>query len=104
MRNITLTDDHYSRLAEEASNYSNEGVSTVYENMGNDDFYVSFDIETEGYSEDDYFNGTGGYVVTSAVCHVTDFSQTLFVDEDTEIPVEFDINRFERDVEKLLIT
>lgn len=99
---MKLTEEQYQSLAEQAADYADAGITSCSVDIGEDTFSVS--CETEGYCEDDYFNGTGGMIMENACCRVTDYDQTVFIDEDTEVAVDFDINGFERRVEKLLIT
>lgn len=101
---MKLTEDDYMALANDAADYANAGVVTVSIDIGADNFCVSCETETEGYCEDDYFNGTGGWITEDAYCRVTDYGQSVCVDEDTEVAVDFDINKFERMVEKILIS
>jgi len=90
---MELTEKDYRRLADDAGGYCDAGFCSVYLETDEDNFSVDFEIETEGYREDDYFNGTGGSIVTDARCYV----------KRTDIP-RFDADRFERMVEKNLIT
>lgn len=101
---MRLTDGQYSRLASDAAGYADAGLCTVSEDIGADTFYVTFEIETEGYTEDGYHDGTGGHVTVSALCRVTEYSETLYTDDGAEVPVDFDADRFERTVERLLLT
>lgn len=101
---MRLSDEQYDDLANQAADYADAGVSTVSIDLGVDKFYVTCETETEGYCEDDYFNGTGGWITENACCRVTDYDQTVYVDEETEEPIDFDIDKFEQMVEKILIT
>lgn len=103
---MTLTNKQYEDLAGRALDYVDAGVSTISIPVcgGNDAFIVWFEIRTDGYDEDDYYNGTGGHVTTCAVCRVSDYSRSVIVSDDDVERVEFDTDRFERMVEKELIT
>lgn len=71
----------------------NEGSSNIeYEKDG---FYLTFDYSftIEGYRENDYFNGTGGFVETSRDFRVYDVE---CVDEDSnDADTDFDENKLE---------
>lgn len=104
IRAVRLTDGQYLSLASDAAGYADAGLCTVSEDIGTDTFFVTFEIETEGYTEDGCFDGTGGHVTVSARCRVTEYSETLWTDDETEQPVDFDADRFGRTVERLLLT
>lgn len=101
---MRLTEEDYDSLVRQAMDCANAGVSTICVDLGTDEFHVTVDVETEGYHDDDYFNGRGEYITTSAHCYVIDYDQTVYVDEETEVAVDFDIDRFVRLVEELLKT
>ena len=52
----------------------------------------------DGYTEDDYFNGTGGFVTTEACVWIDNIS--AYNDEGDDVDVEVNISEIEHQVEK----
>lgn len=59
---MTLTKNDYNKI----SSLIEEGKGTVEYEKDNETLYFDYEYEVEGYVEDDYFNGTGAFVQTSA--------------------------------------
>lgn len=53
-------------------------------------------IDVDGYCEDDYFSGTGEYVVTSVSANI---NKVEFFNEDGLIPMRIDLAKIDRLVE-----
>lgn len=66
---------------------------------------VSGSIETTSYQEDDYYNGTGAWVTTSAHVSISDFDTYTYNDDGEEIPVPcmYNPGGIERYVEQYLM-
>lgn len=61
-------------------------------------FNVSYDIETDGYYEDDYCNGTGGFICTDANVIYLEMRAS-----DLDVELDFDDELIKRVVEDELI-
>lgn len=55
----------------------------------------------EGYTEDDYFNGTGGFVTTEACVWIDNIS--AYNDEGDEVDIEVNMSEIEHHVEKCVM-
>lgn len=55
----------------------------------------------DGYTEDDYFNGTGGFVTTEACVWIDNIS--AYNDEGDDVDVEVNISEIEHQVEKCVM-
>ena len=55
----------------------------------------------DGYTEDDYFNGTGGFVTTEACVWIDNIS--AYNDEGDEVGVDVNISEIEHQVEKCVM-
>lgn len=58
---MTLTSIDYQNIA----NMIEVGSGTIEYTKGNEILFIDYIYTEEGYDEDDYFNGTGAYVVTT---------------------------------------
>lgn len=75
----------------------NEGHFNVEVEDGDITIQVDGRFEIDGYTEDDYLNGTGGYVVTSVYVYIED--ATEFDQDGNEIIPDTDYNKVQRLVE-----
>ena len=66
---MKLTDNDYDKIAE----LMQENESCIEFTKGSETLFIDYEIETDGYSEDDYYNGTGAFVTTSADVRITDY-------------------------------
>lgn len=57
---MELTSTDYRDIAEEIS----EGSNYIEYSKGDETIAIECKLETEGYEENDYFNGTGDFIVT----------------------------------------
>jgi len=97
---VGLTDGQYSALAADACVMADGDVSSVALKLDcGDTFHVTFKAIVKGHY-DEY----GDWVTTYADCVVIDYARAVWVDDDTMDDVAFDSDRFERMVEKALIT
>ncbi len=55
----------------------------------------------DGYTEDDYFNGTGGFVTTEACVWIDNIS--AYNNEGDEIDIDVNISEIEHHVEKCVM-
>lgn len=58
---MELTSNDYRAISEKIS----EGSNYVEYSKGNETIAIECKLETDGYCEDDYFNGTGAFIETS---------------------------------------
>lgn len=58
---MTLTNIDYQNIA----NMIEVGSGTIEYSKGNETLFIDYIYTEDGYDEDDYFNGTGAYVVTT---------------------------------------
>ena len=67
-----------------------------------DDTLIMVDgsFEIDGYREDDYFNGTGAYIVTDV--HVNIDNVAAYNEDGDEIEIDCDTLAIEKEVEKRL--
>lgn len=71
---MELSEKQYLELAAEAAGWCNAGTVTVDVTLETGEtFYVRCKTEADGYTEDDYLNGTGAWVTTDAWCEVEDW-------------------------------
>lgn len=87
-KDMTLTLSHKDNemIAQEIASYEN-GKHTLY--YSDFEIQVNFRCEVSGYTENDYFNGTGAWVATSA-------EVTIISIECGDIEVDCDTNEIER--------
>lgn len=81
---VTLTEDDYEELASQVE--EGEGVATI-DKDGNE-INVSYCYEEDAYQEDDYYNGTGAWVVTG--CNLSVEGVECYDYDGNMIDVELD--------------
>lgn len=74
---MTLTTKDYFEIANQMENGSN---SIEFEKEG-EILFIEYTLESDGYVEDDYYNGTGAYVETYRALYVESVES---YDEDGE--------------------
>ena len=81
------------------------GVNDEYEIDETHNLIVDIDVSLEcgGYCEDDYFNGTGYYVVTSASAYVDELDLLLYNTKTEEYEEMFDYSDLEDKIEDELV-
>jgi len=82
MKEYTLTPEQNAEIQRYIDNAPNGGFDKEFD-FGNLFVVVSGYIESDGYREDDYFNGTGAYVETRREVNVT----LTAYDEDGEVDI-----------------
>ena len=65
---MTLTNTDYSEI----SSMIEEGNGTIEYEKDGEILFIDYTYDVEGYVENDYFNGTGAFVVTSVDFNVND--------------------------------
>ena len=77
---------------------SSESGFTVEVEDGNTFVSASVYCHIEGYTEDDYYNGTGAYVVTDVNVGIDDVEVHTYTDDGDETPnsIELDTTLIER--------
>ena len=85
----------------EAELDGNEGH--FYVEIIHDDLFVCVEggFSIDGYTEDDYFNGTRGFVTTEACVWIDDISAYNY--EGDDVDVEVNISEIEHQVEKCVM-
>ncbi len=76
---MTLTNIDYQNIA----NMIEVGSGTIEYSKGNETLFIDYIYTEDGYDEDDYFNGTGGFVVTTRFLSVEDVCSINEDGEDT---------------------
>lgn len=78
------------------------GKGCVELERGGEILTFDYEITTDGYDEDDYYNGTGAHITTDVVCNITNIS---CVDESgKDVQCDFDENKLSSLVEQELLT
>ena len=83
---MVLTSEDYLNIA----NMVEEGGSCLEFEKGDELLHIEYTFKTEGYVEDDYFNGTGAFIETSRLFRIdsavvtdgTGEEKVAVVDED----------------------
>lgn len=83
---MTLTDKDYENMAVACTECVNAGISRVSVDKGDLAVILTVDVEVDGYREDDYYNGTGYFIPTAAVCRVIDVEYDT-CDDNLGLPV-----------------
>lgn len=69
------------------------GTFSVEVEIGNTTVQVEGSYKIDGYREDDYFNGTGAFVVTSAYCFID--SVEAYDEAGDEVEIDCDLKEIE---------
>ena len=86
-----------------------DGCTGIHDGYEIDDTHtlsvnIDVDLDSEGYYEDDYFNGTGYYVVTHASACVNELDLLLYNTETDEYePMPFNYRDLEDKIEDALV-
>lgn len=99
---MRLYNRDYQQLAQKCADCANAGVSSVSVDKNDETLTLTVDVIVEGYSEDDYYNGTGAFVPVTAECRILDIELSS-LDENAKTP-DIDTARIECDTEKILLT
>ena len=76
---MILTSIDYQNIA----NMIEAGCNSIEYTKGNETIFIDYTYTEDGYFEDDYFNGTGGFVVTTRFLSVEDVCSINEDGEDT---------------------
>ena len=68
----------------------NDGEFDVEVEDGDITIQVKGSFEQDGYSEDDYFNGTGAYIITHAYVYIEDVTEIDQDGNETMTDTDFD--------------
>lgn len=63
---MTLTENDYYSISEQIT----EGSGSVEYSKNGETLYFDYTLTTDGYTEDDYFNGTGAFIETDKTLNV----------------------------------
>lgn len=89
---MILTDEDYEVLASQVE----EGEDYAILDKDNEELEIHYECEEDAYQEDDYYNGTGAWVVTAINVRVLNVS---CVNEDGEqVDTNFDEWKLEKEV------
>lgn len=86
-----------------------DGCTGIHDEYEIDDTHtlsvnIDVDLDSDGYYEDDYFNGTGFYVVTRASACVNELELLLYNTETDEYePMPFSYRDLEDKIEDALV-
>lgn len=98
---MKLTEKDYDKMY---SKMNPEGGYVEYEKDG-ETLCFDYDVETEGYDEDDYHcgygNGTGAFVITSADVNIHDVD--CYNEEGDDVDCDFDESKLEDRLEYDLV-
>ena len=89
---MTLTDNDYEILA----NQIDEGEDYATLTKGDEELEVHYQCDEDAYREDDYFNGTGAWVVTAINLRVLNV-QCINADGDPT-PTDFDEDKLYKEL------
>lgn len=99
---MKLYERDYAELARKCADCANAGISAVSVEKKDETLILTVDVTVEGYTEDDYYNGTGAFIPTTAQCRILDIELSS-LDENAKAP-NVDTARIECDTEKILLT
>lgn len=99
---MRLYNRDYQRLALKCADCANAGISSVSIDKKDETLTLTVDVTVDGYTEDDYYNGTGAFVPVTAECRILDIELSS-LDENAKTP-DIDTARIECDTEKILLT
>lgn len=85
-----------------------DGCTGIHDEYEIDDTHtlsvnIDVDLDSDGYYEDDYFNGTGFYVVTHASACVNELELLLYNTETEYEPMPFCYRDLEDKIEDALV-
>lgn len=99
---MRLYERDYADLARKCADCANAGIAYVSVEKKDETLTLTVDVTVNGYSEDDYYNGTGGFIPTRAECRVIDVELSSLNDKAKTPNV--DTARIEKETEKILLT
>lgn len=99
---MKLYERDYADLARKCADCANAGISAVSVGKKDETLTLTVDVTVEGYTEDDYYNGTGAFIPVTAECRVIDVELSS-LDEKAKTP-NVDTARIEFETEKILLT
>ena len=99
---MKLYERDYADLARKCADCANAGISAVSVEKKDETLTLTVDVTVEGYMEDDYYNGTGGFIPVTAECRVIEVELSS-LDEKAKTP-SIDKARVEIETEKILLT
>lgn len=99
---MRLYNRDYEQLAQKCADCANAGISSISIDKKDETLTLTVDVTVEGYTEDDYYNGTGAFVPVTAECRILDIELSS-QDEKAKEP-KVDTRRIEHDTEHILLT
>lgn len=99
---MKLYEHDYKELARKCADCANVGISSVSVEKKTETLTLTIDVTVDGYTEDDYYNGTGGFIPTIAECRILNI-ELFSEDAKAKIP-DIDTSRIETETENLLLT
>lgn len=99
---MRLYNRDYQQLAQKCADCANAGISAVSVEKKDETLTLTVDVTVEGYTEDDYYNGTGAFVPVTAECRVIDVELSSLNDKAKTPNV--DTARIEKETENILLT
>lgn len=99
---MKLYERDYKELARKCADCANSGISYVSVEKKTETLILTIDVTVDGYTEDDYYHGTGGFIPTVAECRILNIE---LCSEDTKAKIpDIDTSRIETETENLLLT
>lgn len=86
---MKVTDTDYQNILAKIDLQDDYPQEIEYE-KGNETLFFTIQIRTDGYEEDDYFNGTGAFVATDIDIEIDNVSCD---NEEGETPTDFDTEK-----------
>lgn len=99
---MKLYERDYADFVRKCADCANAGISSVSVEKKTETLVLTIDVTVSGYSEDDYYNGTGGFIPTIAECRILNIELSS-EDERAKIP-DIDTSRIEKETENILLT
>lgn len=98
----------YERITETLINNIDDGCTGIHDEYEIDDTHtlsvnIDVSLDSDGYYENDYFNGTGYYVVTRASACVNELELLLYNKETDDYEPMFDYSDLEDKIEDALV-
>lgn len=99
---MRLYNRDYEQLVQKCVDCANAGISSISIDKKDETLTLTVDVTVEGYTEDDYYNGTGAFVPVTAECRILDIELSS-LDEKAKTP-NVDTARIETRTEQILLT
>lgn len=99
---MKLYERDYADLARKCADCANAGISAVSVEKKDETLILTVDVTVDGYTEDDYYNGTDGFIPTNSDCRIIDV-ELCTLDDNGKMPY-IDQTRIEQETKEILLT